>query len=320
MALTSQQLHKIKKVLLVIFGSFILGIGTGVFLVPYDIISGGVPGIAIIINYFTNFNQDLLVTIITWAFFFLGWLLLGTKFAIKTVISAIVYPLAFALGTWIYNSGWLNIITSMNIDVNGTIQSVPTVGCLITALIGGVFVGGGCALTYLGGGSTGGVDVVTLAVQKYFGVKASIPYFLIDATIIFLGFIFVNALDVTLIGIMSSLCASFMVNKIFDSEKSVVVNVISKKYAEINNFILKELDRGSTLIDATGGYSEQDIKILQVVLGIREYYILEDIIARVDPKAFVVVNRCSAVRGEGFKSHAKPKIKLLKKKNKDERL
>lgn len=310
--LTSQQKRKIKKILLVILGSVILGVGTGIFLTPYNIISGGVSGIAIIINHFTSWSIDMMIMVLTWGFFFLGWLLLGNEFAVKTIISAIVYPLAFMLGTFLQENTMLNLQTIVN--VNGV--DLPTVNYLISALVGGVFVGAGCALTYLGGGSTGGVDVITLVVQKYTGIKASIPYLLIDTTIIILGLIFVNDFDVTLMGIMSSFVASFMVNKLFDTEKNVVVNIISQKYEELNQFILKKLDRGSTLVRGEGGYSQKDITILQVVCDVKEYYILEDIIAKVDPNAFVFSNKASYVRGEGFKSHEKPKLKLFSKKEK----
>lgn len=304
--LTSQQKRKIQKFLLVIIGSIILGLGTGIFLTPYHIISGGLSGVAIIINHFTNFNIDLLVLILTWGFFIVGWIFLGKEFALKTIISAIVYPLAFSLGTFLQE----NTILSLTTIIPNT--DIPSVNYLITALIGGFFVGTGCSLTFLGGGSTGGVDVITLMVQKYTGLKASIPYFLVDSTIILLGLIFVNNFDVTLMGIMSSFVASFMVNKLFDSEKNVVVNIISKKYTEINEFILKELDRGSTLINGVGGYSQGEVTILQVVCDIKEYYVLEDIIAKVDPNAFVFSSKASFVKGEGFKAHKVSEKKLKK--------
>lgn len=304
--LTSQQKRKIQKFLLVIIGSIILGLGTGIFLTPYHIISGGLSGVAIIINHFTKFDIDLLVLILTWGFFIVGWIFLGKEFALKTIISAIVYPLAFSLGTFLQENTILSLTTSIpNTDI-------PSVNYLITALIGGFFVGTGCSLTFLGGGSTGGVDVITLMVQKYTGLKASIPYFLVDSTIILLGLIFVNHFDVTLMGIMSSFVASFMVNKLFDSEKNVVVNIISKKYTEINEFILKELDRGSTLINGVGGYSQGEVTILQVVCDIKEYYVLEDIIAKVDPNAFVFSSKASFVKGEGFKAHKVSEKKLKK--------
>lgn len=311
--LTSQQKRKIKKILLVILGSVILGVGTGIFLNPYNIISGGVSGIAIIINHFTSLSTNMMIMALTWGFFLLGWVLLGNEFAAKTIVSAIVYPLASMLGSFLQENTMLNLQTIVNVDG----VDLPTVNYLISALVGGVFVGSGCALTYLGGGSTGGVDVITLSVQKYTGIKASVPYLLIDTTIILLGLIFVNDFDVTLMGIMSSFVASFMVNKLFDTEKNVVVNIISQKYEELNQFILKKLNRGSTLVRGEGGYSQKDITILQVVCDIKEYYILEDIIAKVDPNAFVFSNRASYVRGEGFKSHEKPKLKLFSKKDND---
>ena len=79
-------------------------------------------------------------------------------------------------------------------------------------------------------------------------------------------------------------------------------NIISKKNEEINSFVIEELERGSTIINGIGGYTKDEVNILQVTLDIREYYILMDIIAKVDPSAFVTVTKASSVRGEGFKA------------------
>lgn len=290
-------LKYIKRFIFVLTGSLILGIGNGLFFIPFDIVAGGISGICIIINVLSGINTALLITIINWIFFFLGWIILGHDFALKTIVSAIVYPLAVLLGTYLYNSG-LRLEAGTDINVN----------YLLAAIFGGLFVGVGVALTFLGGGSTGGVDVITLVIQKYTGIKASIPSFLVDSSIILLGFI-INPFNIILIGIISAFMSSTMIDKLFDAERNVVVNIISNKYQEINQFILEKLNRGSTIVDAVGGYSECDYKLLQVVLNYREYYILEDIVAKVDAKAFMYMTKAYSVKGEGFKAHTYRKSK-----------
>ena len=99
-----------------------------------------------------------------------------------------------------------------------------------------------------------------------------------------------------------------MIGRLFDTEKNMVVNIISKKNDEINRIVTQELDRGSTIISGIGGYTLEEVSILEVVLDIREYYVLMDIIAKVDPTSFVTVTKLSAVKGEGFKSHQTKKI------------
>lgn len=292
-------LKYIKRFIFVLTGSLILGIGNGLFFIPFDIVAGGISGICIIINVLSGINTALLITIINWIFFFLGWIILGHDFALKTIVSAIVYPLAVLLGTYLYNSG-LRLEAGTDINVN----------YLLAAIFGGLFVGVGVALTFLGGGSTGGVDVITLVIQKYTGIKASIPSFLVDSSIILLGFI-INPFNIILIGIISAFMSSTMIDKLFDAERNVVVNIISNKYQEINQFILEKLNRGSTIVDAVGGYSECDYKLLQVVLNYREYYILEDIVAKVDSKAFMYMTKAYSVKGEGFKAHIYRKNKKV---------
>ena len=295
MKLTKEKKLLIKRIFLCILGSFILGISTGLFLVPYDIVSGGISGLGIIFNeIFHSLDKEMFITILTWTFFLLGWLLLGTKFALKTVISAIVYPFSVMLGTFLHENTFLTL---------GSLSEVSgSINIFIAALIGGVLVGTGVGLTFLGGGSTGGVDVIILALQKFFGFKTFHVSFIIDSAIILIGFIFSKNLSVTLIGIISAFVASIMINRLFDSESNMIVNIISKKNEEINSFVIEELERGSTIINGIGGYTKDEVNILQVTLDIREYYILMDIIAKVDPSAFVTVTKASSVRGEGFKA------------------
>lgn len=300
--------ESIKRILLVIVGTIILGLGAGLFLVPYDIVSGGVSGIGIIFNgLIPALNTEVYVLIFTWLFFFVGWGLLGTSFAAKTIVSTIIYPLAVWLGSY------LNHNTPLNLGLDAA--TIDSTNKFLAALIGGAFVGTGVGLTFIGGGSTGGVDVISLTFQKYFNFKTSVVSFFTDAVIILLGFIFGGDFFSVLIGIISALIASVMIDKLFDSERNVIVDIISKKYNELNDIIINKLDRGCTLIQGIGGYTKEEITILRVALDMREYSILMDIIAQIDPTSFVTVSKASTIRGEGFKEHRVQN--LVGKKNHD---
>ena len=302
MSISKNKQQIAKRLFLIIVGSFILGLGSGLFLIPYGIVTGGVSGMAIVCSSLIGLTEEVWVTIFTWVFFLLGWIILGTKFAAKTVLSTIIYPLAVFLGTY------LNTNTIFNL---GTISEINnSFYILLAGVFGGILVGTGVGLTFLGGGSTGGVDVITLSFQKFLGFKASHVSFIVDAIIVFLGFILIeeNDFGLTLNGIISAYIASFMIGRLFDTEKNMVVNIISKKNDEINRIVTQELDRGSTILSGIGGYTLEEVSILEVVLDIREYYVLMDIIAKVDPTSFVTVTKLSAVKGEGFKSHQTKKI------------
>lgn len=294
------------RILYVILGSAILGLGAGFFLGPHNIVSGGLTGIGIICESLFNWKLDTVVWVLQIGFFILGWIFLGKNMALKTIIATFVYPATLSLGGYLAGLDILEFSTFFD--------SSNAIGQMLAAVFGGVFVGSGVGLTFLGGGSTGGVDILVLIVQKFTKSKTSMLTFLVDALIVLAGLAFIGDIGVTLIGIVSAFITAIMIDKIFDTENNVIVSIISKKYNELNKIILEKLDRGSTIVDATGGYSQQGVKMLQVVLERREYYVLEDIIAEEDPQAFMFMSKVSSVRGEGFKAHTKALSNLGNKK------
>lgn len=294
------------RILYVILGSAILGLGAGFFLGPHNIVSGGLTGIGIIFQALFNWNLDTVVWVLQIAFFFLGFIFLGKNMALKTIIATIVYPATLTLGGYLASLDILGFSTFF--------ESSNAMGQILAAVFGGVFVGAGVGLTFLGGGSTGGVDILVLIIQKFTKSKTSKLTFLVDGLIVLAGLAAMGDIGITLIGIVSAFITAIMIDKIFDTENNVIVSIISKKYVELNKIILEKLDRGSTIVDATGGYSQQGVKMLQVVLERREYYVLEDIIAEEDPQAFMFMSKVSSVRGEGFKAHTKALSNLGNKK------
>ena len=306
MAIKESRKRSIIRILYVIIGSAILGLGAGFFLGPHNIVSGGLTGIGIICESLFNWKLDTVVWVLQIGFFILGWIFLGKNMALKTIIATFVYPATLSLGGYLASLDILGFSTFF--------ESSNAVGQILAAVFGGVFVGAGVGLTFLGGGSTGGVDILVLIIQKFTKSKTSKLTFCIDGLIVLSGLAIMGDIGITLIGIVSAFITAIMIDKIFDTENNVIVSIISRKYEELNKIILEKLDRGSTIVDATGGYSQQGVKMLQVVLERREYYVLEDIIAGEDPQAFMFMSKVSAVRGEGFKAHTKALSNLGNKK------
>ena len=314
-----ESLRSLKRFGLVVLGSAVLGLGAGFFLGPNSIVTGGLTGIGIILQSLFGLNLDLTVLVLQVIFFLLGWVFLGKNMALKTIVATIVYPLTLALGGYLatfFPDFFVPLAETT--ALGGTelvVGGLPTVNCVLSAVFGGVLVGTGVGLTFLGGGSTGGVDILVLIIQKFTKVKTSTITFLIDGSIVVVGLISLKRIDMMLIGVVSAFITSIMIDRIFDTEDNVIVSVISKKYDKINSIILEKLDRGSTIVNAIGGYSQKDVKMLQVVLGIREYYLLKEIIAQEDPEAFMYMTKVSSVHGEGFKAHSTTVPNLGKKKN-----
>lgn len=299
-------LMMLRNIFLVIIGTAILACGSGIFLVPFNLVTGGMSGVAIILDYVLpiklgNFNSiDLYVTIITWVMYFLGLFLLGKSFAIKTLISAIVYPPMLSLSLRLVESNVFNGFFNLQ-------SSYPEIGVVLAALFGGVFVGAGCAITFLGGGSTGGLDILALIICKYVKkIKSSIMIFLIDALIVVGGIFVIKDLVISLLGITSAFICAIVIDKVFLGEsKAFIAYIVSDKYDEINEEIINKLDRTTTILDAQGGFSKNKKKVVMISFTMSQYVTLMNIINIVDKYAFVSIQRAHEINGEGWTRESK---------------
>lgn len=292
----------IKNTLLVILGTVVLAFGTGIFLVQFDLVTGGMPGMAIILNSLlvdSNGNPllpiDVYIFIISWGLFFIGLFVLGKDFAFKTLISTIVYSPVFSIS-----------IRLVSADVLGGYfflqGSYEQVGIILSALFGGTFVGAGCAITFLGGGSTGGTDIIAFIICKFFKrLRSSVVIFVIDVLIVLGGVFVINDFVVSLLGVLSAFICALVIDKLFLGEsKAFIAQIVSDKYEEINQEIIKKLDRTTTILEAEGGYSRSPKKVVMVSFTMDQYATLVNLINLIDKTAFVSINRAHEINGEGW--------------------
>jgi uncharacterized membrane-anchored protein YitT (DUF2179 family) len=291
-------LFSLKNILQVILGTIILAFGTGVFIVPFDLITGGMAGAAIILEKILPFNLsvDIYVTILTWVLFFLGLFILGKNFAVKTLISSIVYPPVLAVSIRLVNANFLNGFFCI------AESNYPEIAILLASLFGGALIGAGCAITFIGGGSTGGTDIIAFIICKYCKkIKSSVMIFIIDALIVVAGMFIINDLVVSMLGILSAFVCALAVDKLFIGEsKAFIAHIVSDKYEEINQMIIKRLERTTTIIPVVGGYSKQDKKMIMISFTFQQYSEVINIINICDDKAFVTIQRAHEINGEGW--------------------
>lgn len=297
----------------VLLGSILLAFGTAIFLTNLEINAGGLSGLGIviqkIINHSTGSNTkiiDFFVLGLTWVFWFIGLIFIGKDFALKTLLSSILFPLFLSL---FYR---IDIFNSWSESISGIANgAAPTPGnYLLCALFGGTFIGAGVALTFIGGGSTGGVDVLIFLMEKHLRIKESVACFLIDGVIVLFGIIvfaiYRENLIPSLCGMLSAFITALMIEHVYiGNQTSYQVDIISDKWEEISRFAQDELERGATIIRAEGGYKGDPRVILRIVFDKRQYKLIRRYIAKVDPKAFVTFTQTNAVYGEGFKKNSK---------------
>ena len=253
---------------------------------------------------FDFITKEMIVAILTWSLFFLGFIILGKGFAMKSLISTIVYPIATALFSNLRSEEFMNGF--FRLESSGYSE----IAILLAAVFSGAFIGLGCALSFLGGGSTGGVDVIAFTLCKMFKkVKSSVFIFVVDATAIVLGMFVIGDIVLSLLGILSAFIAAMVIDKVFvGGTKAFVAHIVTDKYEELNRAIIEELDRTSTIMVAKGGYSGDTKMIVMVSFTMDQYAQLMSIVTKLDREAFMTINQAHEINGEGWSKYdLKPK-------------
>ncbi len=288
-----------KNISYTLLGTAILALGTALFIIPFDLVAGGVSGIAIIINSITGGKLlpiNTIIAILTWSLFFIGLIVLGKGFAFKTFISTIFYPICIALFSRLVSPDVMNGFFCL------TESTYSEIAVILAVIFGGALIGSGCAVTFLGGGSTGGTDIIAFSLCKIFKkLRSSVVIFAIDTIIIILGMFALKDLVLSLLGIVAAAISAIAVDKIFLGESGAfIAQIISDNCEVINDEIIKKLERTTTIIDAVGGYTKQGKKMLMFSFTIGEYADLMQIITANDKNAFVAVHRAHEINGEGW--------------------
>lgn len=309
---------------LLTLGSLLLAFGDAAFLVPLNLVTGGVLSIGIIVQHFVG-DAFQVVDIVTWGvqllLLIVSFIFLGKRFTIRTLFSTLLYPLLFTL---LYrvpfgSAGTIGQIFSAQLVTNPENYALT----LMSGIFGGACIGVGVGLTYNADGSTGGLDVLSVIIAKCTPVKESLSAFLMDASLVVAGIIIMRDIPHGLIGVLSALVCALGVQYIYVKGCSyVVADVISEKYEEIMAYVHKEMDHATTLIPVTGGFTGEKRTILRVAMPKKQMMEFKNFVALVDPNSFITYSDAGMIHGEGFKPLVGteiPAIEKMKKKGKNEK-
>lgn len=295
-------LKTISNYLLITLGCFLLAFGDVAFLVPLNLVTGGVASVGVIVQWLIAQSGSTLqiVDIVTWALqvilLIVSFIFLGKKFTLHTLFASIVYPLFFTL---LYRFHLCDFVSKQLVSVPGEPDALAKT--LLAGIFAGAFVGGGVAVTYFGDGSTGGFDVISVIIARHSSIKEALSAFFIDGSLIVIGMFCMKDIPVGLIGILSALVCALMVQYCYVNANSyIIADIVSKNYEEIMDYVHKHMEHATTVIDATGGYTGSDRKILRVAFNKRELYDFRNFIGQADPEAFVTFTQASMINGEGF--------------------
>ena len=276
----------VQQFMLMIVGNLLLAMAVSLLILPNDILTGGVAGVSVALQPIFDFNPIWMVNGLTIGLYLVGAIFLGKEFAIKSLISTILYPV---------------FVTVLDMLVPYIGADTLIINPLLATIYSGFLAGTGLGLVFRTGGSTGGMDIPALILHKYTHISQGNAVMIIDILTVGLG-MYMYGLEPALIGIISVYVSGYAIDWILTvgSQPAKNVMVISEAWQEIKDRILSDLEPGVTLLEASGGYKNTDRPVVMCVITQKEYPTLEKTILNVDPKAFIIVNDVHSVHGEGF--------------------
>lgn len=279
-----------KDYLTITLGLMAYAMGWCLFLLPYQISTGGVTGISAIIYYATGVEMQISYFLINAAFLAVALYVLGLKFCLKTIFS--VAMLTF----------FLDFFQEMMKDEGGNlIQLIGPGQDFMACVIGSIFCGVGIAVVFIVGGSTGGTDIIAAIVNKYKAVTFGRMIMVCDIIIISSCYFIFEDWRRVVFGFVTLIIISVAIDYIVNSARqSVQFLIFSKKYEEIGEAVMTEVNRGVTVLDGTGFYSKQPVKVLCVLAKKSEAIHIFRLVKDIDPNAFISQSNVVGVYGEGF--------------------
>ncbi|HNY93105.1 MAG TPA: YitT family protein [Flexilinea sp.] len=271
---------------LILIGSVIQSIGMAYFLIPARLISGGVSGLAQVINAHTGWPIGGMTLIGNIPLFIFGWRYLGKrKFAIRTVFSVVLFSFFTDLLTRYQKNAYL------------------THDIFLNTLFGAVILGIGFGLVYRGSGTSGGTDIIGRILNQRAGLPITQSYLLTDSVSVILGGL-TFGWDLALYGLIAIYVSGVAAETISEGAnffRDVVI--ITDKPDAIAEGVINVLEHSVTLITGIGGYSKEKKGVIYCVINRGEINQLKRLVVEVDPKAFMVVGQANEVMGEGFQKY-----------------
>lgn len=276
----------IKDLIFVLIGNFIIACEVAFIVLPNDLLDGGIAGLSVALQPLIPIDPVWMINCLTIGLFLLGLIFLGKAFALKTVVSAVAYPV------------FVTLLSSVASQFPESTFILPD---YLAAIYAGVLAGFGLGLAFRANASTGGMDIPALILRKYAKIPSGQAVMIIDVLTVSLG-VFTYGLQKALVGIITAFISGQVINKtvLLGSQSAKNVMIISSKWKDIQAYLMDTMSRGVTVLSGKGGYTSQERPVLMCVLSRKEYPVVEQEINRIDPAAFMIVSDVNEIHGSGF--------------------
>ncbi len=275
-------LEEVKSYCILTIAVCISGIGWAGFLIPSDIVGGGITGLSSTFYFLWGWNVGITSLVINIFLIVLAIKFLGLSYGVKTIYCIVVF------------SALLSVLTQHFTE--------PVVSDIFMATLTGASLAGiGTGLLFINGGSTGGTEIIAMVINKYKNISLGRLLLMFDIVIISTSYIVFQDIEKIMYGLITMTIMTYCVDMVITGNKQTVqLFIISEKHEELADKILTIGNKGVTIIDGVGGYTREHRKILMVISRKRTSSILFKLIKDIDPKAFVTMGSVSGVYGQGF--------------------
>ncbi|MFO7873380.1 MAG: YitT family protein [Bacteroidales bacterium] len=272
----------IKNYGIITFALFVNAMAWVTFLIPAEIVGGGITGLSALIYYATDIPVAVSLLVFNVILLSFGIKSLGMGFGIRTIYAAVVLSLFFAI--------LQPLITEPIIDDR-----------FMSAILGGILAGASVGMVFTQGGSTGGTDIIAMIINKYRNISHGRIILYLDLVIISSSYLLFQSLEVMVYGFVTLAVASYSIDMLLmGHRRSVQLFIFSRHYEMIAERIANDIGRGVTLLNGQGWYSREESAVLVVVVRRYETSLIFRTIKEIDPEAFISVSNVMGVYGQGF--------------------
>lgn len=267
-------MNKWTRLLLVFVSSIVLGVAFNMFLLPHEVLAGGVTGIAMMLGLVTPLNAGLWMIILNIPILILGWMKLGKTFIANSLFSVVV--------------------TSVSMLYIPVVKL--TEDALLSSVFGGVISGAAIGIIIRFYSSTGGFDVIGLLLSRKRDIPLGALVFALNSAVVFVsGFVF--SWELAMYTMASIYISGLVIDRVHTRHIKLSLMVVTNQGDAVKNELLDKLYRGITVVDGEGAYSAAKVKVLYSVISRHELAFVRPLIKNIDPNAFVSISETMEVMG-----------------------
>ncbi len=271
---------RIRRYLQLLLGLLAISVAFNLFLLPNNIVFGGVSGISIIVKQIFGLDPSIFIFISSALLLIVSYFFLGWETTSASIVGSFLFPV------------FVNLTSSIN-----TIISLGEAEPLLFTIFGGVLYGFGAGLVFKAGFTTGGTDIINQIISKYFHVSMGNAMLMSDGLIVLSG-VFVFGVNKLMYALITVYIIGMLTDKVLlGISDSKAFYIITEEDEKVRDYVLNYLNHGITIFNARGGFSKEKQKVLMCVVPTKEYFKLKEGIHEIDKNAFFVVTDAYEVFG-----------------------